>query len=132
MRPSHCWRSQSALASTTTKDTIGDRTSSIKFDEWLKTFAQATEVTKSLGIQYLWINSLCIVQDSSEDWSKESLKMGQIYQNATITLAADAAQNTSEGLFPDSNERSSVHSVFKLSYPGPNRATCSIRVRGFY
>lgn len=89
---SHCWGSQSTLALTTTKDTIEDLTSSIKFDEWSKTFAQVTEVARSLGIQYLWIYSLCIVQDSSEDWSKESQKMGPIYQNAMIILSSDGGR----------------------------------------
>jgi len=105
---------------------------SIEFDAHSKTFAQAAVATRALGIQYLWIDSLCIVQDSEEDWSRESQKMGEIYNNATVTLAADAAQNASQGLFPDSNERSLAHKMRKISCPGPNGTTSSIRVRGFH
>lgn len=129
MTLSHCWGSQSSHTLTTTKDTIEDRIRSIEFDAGSKTFVQAAEVTRTLGIQYLWIDSLCIIQDSEEDWSRESQKMGDIYHNATVTLSADAAQNASQGLFPDSRERSLLHNVFKLSYPAPNEATSSIRIR---
>lgn len=63
------------------------------------TIRQAVDVTRSLGIRYLWVDSLCILQDDEDDWRKESQKMGQIYQNATFTIAATAARHCNEGLF---------------------------------
>ncbi|KAH7625330.1 hypothetical protein B0T09DRAFT_361305 [Sordaria sp. MPI-SDFR-AT-0083] len=44
-----------------------------------QTFADAVWVTRELGIRYLWINSLCIIQDSPSDWDAESQQMGSIY-----------------------------------------------------
>jgi Heterokaryon incompatibility protein (HET) len=50
-----------------------------------------------MGIQYLWIDALCIQQDSTEDWMTESSKMGQIYQNACFVLSADVASGADIG-----------------------------------
>ena len=64
-----------------------------------ETFRHAIQVVRSLGFQYLWIDSLCIVQDILQDWSSESIKMAQIYQNAAITLAATDSDDSESGLF---------------------------------
>ncbi|KAK3399574.1 heterokaryon incompatibility protein-domain-containing protein [Sordaria brevicollis] len=61
------------------------------------TFRDAVEITRSLGIRYLWIDSLCIIQDDEEDWNKEASRMGSVYEDATITLAAAHALDSSEG-----------------------------------
>ncbi|KAK3326110.1 heterokaryon incompatibility protein-domain-containing protein [Apodospora peruviana] len=53
-----------------------------------KVFQDAIEVTCNLGLAYLWVDSLCIIQDSSSDWAAESVKMGAIYKNAVCNIAA--------------------------------------------
>jgi hypothetical protein len=74
-----------------------------------KTFQDAILVTARfrdlLGIRYLWIDSLCIFQDSAADWRYESAIMGEIYQNAFCTLAATAAEDGDGGLFFDREPR---------------------------
>ncbi|SCO47432.1 related to tol protein [Fusarium fujikuroi] len=52
------------------------------------TFQDAIEVTRQLGFRYLWIDSLCIIQDDEPDWSKESHMMGSIFEEASCTIAA--------------------------------------------
>ena len=52
-----------------------------------------------MNISYLWIDSLCIVQDSEEDWRNQSAKMAEIYANAFLTVAASASENATKGLF---------------------------------
>jgi hypothetical protein len=74
---------------------------SIDFEELPKTFKDAIKVTRSLGLRYLWIDSLCIIQDSREDWEKESALMCQIYSNGFCNISAAAAKNCLEGLFFD-------------------------------
>ncbi|KAK4444567.1 heterokaryon incompatibility [Podospora aff. communis PSN243] len=49
-------------------------------------------------MRYLWIDSLCIVQDCPDDWEKEAAKMALVYRNAFITLAATASPNGAGGL----------------------------------
>jgi hypothetical protein len=74
-----------------------------------KTFQDAIRVTKlfleEFKIRYLWIDSLCIIQDSITDWRHESAIMGEIYQNAFCTLAATAAEDGDGGLFIDRDPR---------------------------
>src|SRR5687768_16022479 len=66
-----------------------------------QTFEDAFAVTSSLGYRYIWIDSLCIIQDSTEDWATESSKMGEVYAHAAFTIAATAAGEGSKGLFVD-------------------------------
>ena len=64
-----------------------------------KTFQDAVTVTKLLDIRYLWIDSLCILQDDRDDWDREKGRTGAIYHQATVTIAAGHARNSIEGLF---------------------------------
>lgn len=54
-----------------------------------------------MGIHYLWIDSLCIVQDSTEDWRKESVLMCSVYANSYCNIAATRGSSISEGCFMD-------------------------------
>ena len=63
------------------------------------TFRNAVTVTKALNIRYLWIDALCIVQDSPNDFEKEVALMGLVYANSLVNIAACAARNPSEGFF---------------------------------
>ncbi|KAI0965771.1 HET-domain-containing protein [Xylaria arbuscula] len=58
-------------------------------------------ITRSLGIRYIWIDALCIFQDSDQDWALEASKMCAVYQGAVVTLAAACASNTHEGILRD-------------------------------
>ncbi len=62
---SHCWGNTSHF--TTTKATLQQRKQGIPMDALNKTFADAVRLTRKMEVQYLWIDSLCIVQDSPED-----------------------------------------------------------------
>lgn len=61
------------------------------------TFQDAFLVTRLLGYNYLWIDALCIIQDSVEDWREESSMMGQIYQNSAVTISALAGTDDQGG-----------------------------------
>jgi hypothetical protein len=68
-------------------------------DQLSKTFREAIHISRKLNIEYIWIDSLCIIQDDHLDWQKESAKMASIYRNAYITIAATRAKDGDEGLF---------------------------------
>lgn len=53
-----------------------------------QTFRDAIHITIGLGLRYLWIDSLCILQDSQEDWVAESAKMSDVYRHAFLTISA--------------------------------------------
>lgn len=73
----------------------------ILFDDLPKTFRDAVLVTRALGLRYLWIDSLCIIQDSPVDWEKEASRMASVYMNAYVTISAAASENSEGGLFFD-------------------------------
>ena len=68
-----------------------------------KTFREAMLVVKALGERYIWIDSLCIIQDSPNrsDWFEESAKMHAIYANAFCNISATGAFDGRDGCFFD-------------------------------
>ncbi|KAK1445457.1 TOL [Colletotrichum cuscutae] len=81
----------------TLKENLESFKEEIKLTELPRTFQDAVNVTRSLDIGYLWIDSLCIIQDDPEDWKTESLLMEQVYSSAYATLAASCASGTEDG-----------------------------------
>ncbi|KAI1295944.1 heterokaryon incompatibility protein-domain-containing protein [Xylaria venustula] len=71
----------------------------IPWDKLPQTFKDAIQVTRNLNIRYLWIDSLCIIQNNSDDWVKEASDMGQVYRNSHLNIAAAAALDAACGLF---------------------------------
>jgi hypothetical protein len=93
---SHCWGKANLL--TTTTSSLRDRLAGISITEMPKTFQDAVRVTHLLGFQYLWIDSLCIIQDSKDDWDTESSRMQDVYEHAILNISADAASDSTAGL----------------------------------
>ena len=67
------------------------------------TFRDAVKVAREMNVQYLWIDSLCIVQNDIMDWEKESVRMGSYYSNALFNIAAVSSSDGSGGLFASRN-----------------------------
>ncbi|CZR66282.1 uncharacterized protein PAC_16183 [Phialocephala subalpina] len=95
---SHCWGPPGTKKLLTTSETLSSRLASIDINDMPPNFSDAVIITRRLGYRYLWIDSLCIIQDSKSDWETESQNMGNIYTNAAITLAAAAATSSEGGL----------------------------------
>ncbi|KAF2468074.1 HET-domain-containing protein [Lindgomyces ingoldianus] len=107
---SHCWGPQGCALKTTSQN-LGAHKNCISFEFLPQTFKDAVIFTRWLGIRYLWIDSLCIIQDSDEDWELESGAMAQVYENSYLTLSAAKASCDSEGMFMD-EERSTTQYYF--------------------
>jgi Heterokaryon incompatibility protein (HET) len=93
---SHCW-GEEKLPLRTTKDKLDTYKGRIEPSELPRTFLDAVTVAREIDVQYLWIDSLCIIQDDSEDWAKESQKMEQVFSSAYCTISATSAKNSHEG-----------------------------------
>lgn len=106
---SHRWGGSLSLK--TTKSTLLRRIEGFTLADLPRTFRDAVLVAKALGIRYIWIDSLCIIQDDREDWLKQSAKMGLIYMNSTFTIAAHSAGQCNEGFL----WRSQVSSTLSIS-----------------
>jgi hypothetical protein len=66
----------------TLKENVERRMEGFKLDELPRTFQDAIQVTRELGIKYIWIDSLCIIQDDPVGWEQESKRMHGIYASA--------------------------------------------------
>ncbi|ORY18391.1 heterokaryon incompatibility protein-domain-containing protein [Clohesyomyces aquaticus] len=93
---SHCWGPNKFLR--TTKSSIRQFGEDIPWSSLTKTFQDAIHLTFRLGFKYIWIDSLCIIQDSIDDWRHEGSKMSSIYSNSFLTIAASRAFEGSQGL----------------------------------
>jgi hypothetical protein len=103
---SHAWGGFQPLR--TTKETLAVHQAGIKWSELPPTFQDAVVITKKLGFQYLWIDSLCIIQNSPDDWDREAATMASVYGNAAITICAEAAANSQCGIFKSANNRRGI------------------------
>jgi hypothetical protein len=97
---SHCWGSWGSIEiKKLTTANLLSLTMGIDILELPKTFQDAIAVARHLGVQFLWIDSLCILQDSGDDWAAESAKMGDVYRNSFCNISATAAVDSRTGCF---------------------------------
>ncbi|KAF2105532.1 heterokaryon incompatibility protein-domain-containing protein, partial [Lophiotrema nucula] len=96
---SHCWGKAEILR--LTEANMSALMEEVSPSELPQTFQEAVEVTRALGIRYLWIDSLCIIQDppNGPDWLQEGVKMHGIYKGSFCTIAASASTDANKGLF---------------------------------
>jgi hypothetical protein len=80
-----------------------------------RSFLDAACLTAKLGIRYLWIDSLCILQDDQEDWARESARMVGFYNNAYCTFAASIGAPRS--LFPNHHPSGRTRPLISEPYP---------------
>ncbi|KAF5021351.1 hypothetical protein F66182_6619 [Fusarium sp. NRRL 66182] len=92
---SHCWGKGKHIRAL--RDNLHDLYTGIH--SLSTTFEQAVTATRKLGYRYLWIDSLCIVQDDHQDWYREAALMHKVYSNAVCNIAAAASGDSSGGLF---------------------------------
>ncbi|KAH7186800.1 heterokaryon incompatibility protein-domain-containing protein [Fusarium oxysporum] len=118
---SHCWGGADIVK--LTKDSLPSFSSDIPLQRLPQNFKDAAAITLFLGCEYLWIDSLCIIQDSVEDWKLEAATMGNVYRYSLCTIAALGAKDPHGGcfvnrsalsftpcqLFPDSATRTGVY-----------------------
>ena len=99
---------------------------SIDFQHLPKTFQDAVEVTRELNIRYLWIDSLCILQDDNRDWETESRRMEAIFANAFCTIAATSAKDSWDGFLVRQSIKQSVKLVDSSVNPPLSVYACEV------
>lgn len=82
-----------------TASTLEEMRSEISIPELPQTFQDAIAITRSLHVRYLWIDSLCTMQDSQSDWTIEASMMKNVYANPTCTIAATWGSKLPQWLF---------------------------------
>ncbi|KAF1816274.1 HET-domain-containing protein [Eremomyces bilateralis CBS 781.70] len=63
-----------------------------------KTLRDAVHVARKFGLEWIWVDALCIIQGDTTDWNWESSKMASIYENSALTICADLASDTDTGI----------------------------------
>ncbi len=91
---SYCWGDKMPVKPTT--ETLNSFQTPIDLETLPKTFQDAVYLTRNLKIPYLWIDALCILQDS-QDWQQEAPKMKQVYQGSTLTISVLRANDVQSG-----------------------------------
>ncbi|KAJ4127148.1 hypothetical protein NW768_008775 [Fusarium equiseti] len=81
----------------TTSSNMGDHMQAIPQHKLPQVAKDAIAVTRELGISYLWIDALCILQDFGSDWNHQCTQMDNIYGNAYMTICSASSANCEEG-----------------------------------
>ncbi|KAK0669100.1 heterokaryon incompatibility protein-domain-containing protein [Cercophora samala] len=100
---SHCWGNWGAsrLPVLTTGNIVERLQEGVPISLLPKTFVDAIQVASWFKVRWLWIDSLCIIQDSKEDWQRESIMMYDVYKNALLNISADDSPDGRFGCFRD-------------------------------
>ena len=98
---SHCWGLTMPLK--LLQANKSDFLESIEFSKLSKNMQHAVRIAHSLEIPYIWIDSLCIIQDSDEDWKAEAATMGDVYAGAFCTVASTGSSSSEGGCFHERN-----------------------------
>ncbi|KIW41292.1 uncharacterized protein PV06_06864 [Exophiala oligosperma] len=104
---SYCWGEALGAAGSgaagwphvTLTSNLEERLGGAPLDAMPRTIQHAILICQRLGLQYLWVDCLCIVQDDRADWNRESSKMREIYEQSTVTIVALGAKDIYQGCF---------------------------------
>jgi hypothetical protein len=100
---SHSWGTSHRL--TTIKANYEAQNRGISFGDLPPTFLDVIKLAFRLGISFIWIDSLCIIQDDPSDWEAEASKMNEVYSNSYLTVSASSSRDDSSGCFPNKDKR---------------------------
>ncbi|KAI1421302.1 heterokaryon incompatibility protein-domain-containing protein [Xylaria sp. FL1777] len=92
----------------TTRQNINHHKAGIQIDILPNTFKDAIKVTRELGVRYLWIDSLCIVQGEDGDFDEEAMHMETVFSTAYCVIAATRAKGASSGFLNPRPDRNAV------------------------
>lgn len=131
---SYCWGSkeESLQQLETNSSNLRDRLRSIAFESLSAVVKDGIKATRMLGLRFLWIDALCIVQDDLADWELESASMGEIYQHAFVTLCASASSSCLEGFLKPRYPANTVSLQFQSKILSRLKGTYTLRDIGFF
>lgn len=115
---SYCWGKRQAWpACRTTRDNLATQMVKVHWTALPATLQDAVQATRRLGLEYLWIDAMCIVQDDEKDWQIESMQMATVYKHAHVTICAALAVDTRAGIFSQRDAGSLSH-ILSIRYRG--------------
>ena len=112
---SHSWEGVQHQVLKFTKANATNLRAGIHIDQLPRSFQDAVKITRDLSYRNLWIDALCIYQESEKDWAEESSRIGDIYAGCELNIAAIAALNSHGGFFRSRNPPASLRSRIDVS-----------------
>src|SRR3569833_44720 len=106
---SHCWGRKPFLRTLFTN--INSHRREIPWEELPLTFQETVILTRRLGLRYVWIDSLCIIQDDQDDWRREAANLAAIFQNSYLVITAARSAGPDEGLFASLSEGFKTYTI---------------------
>jgi hypothetical protein len=106
---SYCWGGPQLGC--LTESNIAQFSTALDLDDLSQTIRDAIEVTRKVGVEYLWVDALCIIQDSDLDKAREISMMDQIYNNAFFTIAAGSGSAASQGFLGTRDPQPPAHRI---------------------
>jgi hypothetical protein len=114
---SYCWGSNLDGVLTTTKKNLVSHREVIPLRSLPQTLQDAILVSRGIGIEYVWVDYICIVQDDEEDWFRQSGQMSLIYSNSCLTISAEGAESCKMGFLGE-------HKYGQPGWKRPGRVGC--------
>ncbi|KAK0721305.1 heterokaryon incompatibility protein-domain-containing protein [Apiosordaria backusii] len=123
---SYCWGPVSTDTYLTDARNLASRKAGINYDDLPPLLRDVVTCARALGIQYLWVDRLCIVQGDGGDFSTQAPKMGDIYGNATLTIAAACGTSENDVILL---ERDTKAGPFTLDLKLTGMGTLTLKIR---
>ena len=121
---SYCWGIDQNMKATTS--ILEDLCWNIDYSQLPKTIRDAITTTQKLGLRFLWVDTLCIVQDDETHIAHEIANMRRVYQNAHVTISAARAASCDQGFLHNIQRPGLSGDAFRLSFLAPDMTVGSI------
>ena len=115
---SYCWGDGTAVKKTT-METLGNHQRGIPDESLPPLYREVVALARGLNIPFLWIDSLCITQDSDKDKEEEIKQMSDIFRGALVVVVAASAESPLNSLLevkPQSDQRHTWHTASLIRY----------------
>ena len=110
--------------SATLKENVDQRYQTLTTSDFPRTLQDAIHVTRRLGLEYIWIDRICIIQDDNDDWAKEASLMANIYETAYVVLSATATADCGDGFL-----QRRLKPPLVIQYTHIGQEDCEVRAR---
>lgn len=125
---SHCWGSSHPIETRTAN--LAQMLQGIPWSALAIVYQDAIRVCRRLRLEYLWIDSLCIIQDSRDDWEQESFKMCEYYGYARVTISAASSFDATIPFLTKRDPKWQTHKFKLVTHDGKSTEICARRDSG--
>jgi hypothetical protein len=124
MALSYCWGGTQQL--TLRKDNVDELTDGVSIQLLPKTLQDAITVAQEMCVQYIWCDSLCIMQDDEDDVAREIAAMPNIYSHSYFTVKEGRSSSMNDGFLQDRTETEAPNLTCELPFRCPDRTIGSV------